>query len=252
MGQRIPLYGKRYVARDMKKRSSSKVSWKAFTLVELLVVIAIIALLAGMLLPALSRAKSLARRTTCLSQLRQLSLSLRMYADDHEERLPRSQHSSFAFQQLPWAYSVAPYLQGHSPKTGERDAFMFQGVFRCPEVRTNNYWSYGLNVYFELDVDDDYRGSPLTWRRLSRISRPSSTIMFGEVQGDADHIMAHFWEQGTTPSVAKHRHGQSSGANYAYMDGHLEVRLFESTYQLADGIDQWHPDGFLNNDPLNP
>jgi prepilin-type N-terminal cleavage/methylation domain-containing protein/prepilin-type processing-associated H-X9-DG protein len=208
----------------------------AFTLIELLVVIAIIAILAALLLPALARAKEKARATQCLSQVRQLGLAVRLYAEDNEDEFPRSQHSAFSHNQLTWGRAVAPEL-GFTTTTWTN---LLRGVYRCPSDSRSTPWSYGQNVYFELGPDDDYEGKPATWRLVSSVPKPSGTILQAENASAADHIMPNFW---TAPQdavdVASRRHGQR--ANYTFVDGHAEARQFKSIYDPARNVDAWNP-----------
>jgi prepilin-type N-terminal cleavage/methylation domain-containing protein/prepilin-type processing-associated H-X9-DG protein len=217
---------------------------RAFTLIELLVVIAIIAILAAMMLPALARAKDSARGSQCLSQMRQIGLAVRLYADDHEDQFPRSQHSAFAHGQLPWGRAIAPQL-GRTEQTWSN---LLSGVYHCPADRRTQPWSYGQNVYFELNPDsDDYVGSPQTWRRVASIPHPVTTVLQAEMSGDpnnlsetADHFMAQFWvtvQDACDVAAVRHK-GRS---NYNFVDGHAAGREPRQTFDPAKQLDLWNP-----------
>ena len=208
-----------------------------FSRIELLVVIAIIAVLAGMLLPALARTKAKGRAAQCVSQMRQIAYAIRFYADDNNDEFPRSLHSAFAHGQLPWGRAVASSLGA----TGTSYTNLFRGVYRCPADKRATPWSYGQNVYFELNPDaDDYVGRPTTWRRLAAIPRPAATILHAENASAADHIMAHFWmSPADATDVDTKRHG--GRAHVTFVDGHAAPQRLRETYEPSNHIDLWNP-----------
>ena len=128
-----------------------------FTLIELLVVIAIIALLIGILLPALGAARNAGRTTVCLNTLRQISLVTQMYADDANGNFPRSQHSSFASARAPWEYALMPYLGSVMQTDPQVFSRFAEKHYTCPldESETPGHiLSYGMNVYYELTTTE--------------------------------------------------------------------------------------------------
>jgi len=239
---------------------------RAFTLIELLVVIAVIALLMGILLPALGSARDSARSLQCITNLRTLAISTDQYADDNRGILPRSSHSA-GFSVLPWAASLYEPLTGR-PFEGTSYSWENAGwwdatntLYRCPHDRRESpieqpglpfsmpALSYGMNVYFELtgaeiDPSRSSRSTMAPFRKLSASPRPSATVLMGGLVevGSRDHIMAHFWRTaGVDPEseVAFDRHGDTSG--YCYLDGHASNQALKETYNSDSNRDQWNP-----------
>lgn len=174
------------MTRQMKTPAwDKKSSGGAFTLIELLVVIAIIAILAGMLLPALSNAKAKAVQTLCLSNLKQLNLAMVLYSADYRDKAPST--NSVPNQDIWWWYKELDksYLGFKGPSTSN------DVVFRCPKDRgwapsplylkphwqnpTLDYGSYVFNGVTANNANNNLANVALT-----TVKNPSRTWVMSE------------------------------------------------------------------------
>ncbi len=197
-----------------------------FTLVELLVVIAIIALLAGMLLPALSGAQQRARATQCLNNLRQLSQATFLYCNDQMGRLPFAWYDDPDPKINSFYALLKPVLYG-TGFDGYGDFGM--GVFACP-VRMNEPLvgpnpmriSYGMNAYNSISFPD-----PRT-RKLSQASISSSTtVLLADIAFAYNHPPLRTLQG----SQVGYKHQQR--ANVAFFDGHASAHALNRTNGIA-------------------
>lgn len=195
----------------------------AFTLIELLVVIAIIALLASLLLPAITTARERGRRAACASNLRQIGIALFAYASDNTMHIPYLGGSGGNAGDVTWDIALT------------NGTYLTAGVLKCPSdsAKRANPRSYGMSIGDDTGGGANYPAS-VAWVHGVRLSctyitDPSKIVVIGEKARDASQTPGTLGSFGGSTWVAlnavisPHVPGTSpqNKANYLFFDGHV-------------------------------
>ena len=214
--------------------SSSRARRAAFTLIELLTVIAIIAILASMLLPSLSRAREMARRTSCNSNMRQLGLAVAQYTQDYDERLPPAAVGPDGENKLGgWIYyskfGTSPSTSAKfDPSKGAIYTYLKSSqVFVCPDDTNgqNNGDSYAINSCALTSITTGVSGA----KTLAAFDEVSKWMLFSEENTWQDTTDDGYQLIITNKFSSRH----TDGSIINFMDGH--TKWYRTEKILADG-----------------
>jgi prepilin-type N-terminal cleavage/methylation domain-containing protein/prepilin-type processing-associated H-X9-DG protein len=228
---------------------------RAFTLIELLVVIAIIAILAAILFPVFAQVREKARSASCLSNLKQIALSLQMYQQDYDEVM----FGSFA---LPEPFNSTKVDGTNLQRMMSGGLYWFlqpytknEQIFRCPSDAGDNYWGRSTTTFQWSKAP--YFGHPTSYMfrhvfdlggcaggkkqiptPVAALGQPSQMINVFEISAFHQEKLPLFG--GVHPAGTPQRPPDTRTFNAAFADGHVKV------FRLGYRQPNWDPNHDMN------
>lgn len=247
---------------------------RAFTLIELLVVIAIIAILAAILFPVFAQAKEAAKKTACLSNTKQISVSMMMYAQDYDDCLFNQLYPGGAAADVGYWITCMGY-EGDNNCQYEHWGVLLQpymkskDLLHCPDNNKDNYvagfavWQQGDKTQTPVIKRADYELNQQIFSHLgdpapsmTAIDSPADIGLFGDgmfiysfsVCAQIGNSTYPAFPKGTTSNDGTFYYGiqiHSQGNNFGFADGHSKfakaAKLPANHPSIADGYDSYYP-----------